>query len=97
MEITAVNRSASAPTAPTPVTPVEQSTEHRDVVRAVQALNASEMFGDEKQLVFRRDPETRRMVIRLIDRNTEEVLQQIPAEYVLRLAEDLKPKTPAPE
>jgi uncharacterized FlaG/YvyC family protein len=48
------------------------------------------MFGEENQLTFRRDPETQRMVVRVVNRETEEVVQQIPAEYVLRLAEDLK-------
>jgi uncharacterized FlaG/YvyC family protein len=30
------------------------------------------------------------MVVRIVNRNTKEVVSQIPPEYVLRLAEDLK-------
>jgi flagellar protein FlaG len=93
MEITAVDRSAQPQTAPVATIPVEQAAENRDVVRAIKALNGTEMFGEENQLMFRRDPETQRMVIRVVNRQTEEVVSQIPAEYVLRLAEDLKPKT----
>jgi len=94
MEITAVDRSALPSTVPVAAIPEAQA-ENRDVVRAVKALNGTEMFG-ENELIFRRDPETHRMVIRLINPQTEEVMAQIPAEYVLRLAEDLKPKSAAP-
>ena len=93
MEITGIDRSAQ-PIAAT-VTPItnDQAAENREVVRAVKALNATEMFGQENQLMFRRDPESQRMVVRVVNRKTEEVISQIPAEYLLRLAEDLKPKT----
>ncbi len=93
MEITAVDRSGLGMSAPAVNAPAPVPAENRDVVRAVKALNGSEMFGDEKELVFRRDPETNRMVIRLVNPKTDEVLAQIPAEYVLRLAEDLKGKS----
>lgn len=93
MEITAVDRSGQPLTAPTVSVPEAQEAENREVVRAVKAVNGAEMFGEEKQLVFRRDAETHRMVIRLVDRKTDEVVAQIPPEYVLRLAEDLKVKT----
>jgi len=92
MEITAVDRSAQASSVPAASAPVEQAAENREVVRAVKALNGTEMFGEDNQLMFRKDPETQRMVIRVVNRETEEVITQIPPEYVLRLAEDLKPK-----
>jgi len=92
MEITAIDRSAQPHAAPIPIIPVDQAAENREVVRAVKAVNATEMFGQENQLMFRRDPESQRMVVRVVNRKTEEVISQIPAEYLLRLAEDLKPK-----
>src|SRR3954468_22103630 len=92
MEITAIDRNAQPHAAPVATIPVDQAAQNREVVRAVKALNATEMFGQENQLVFRRDPETQRMVVRLVNRTTEEVVSQIPAEYLLRLAEDLRPK-----
>jgi flagellar protein FlaG len=97
MEINAIDRSAQPQTAPVATIPVEQAAENRDIVRAVKALNGTEMFGEENQLMFRRDPETQRMVVRVVNRETEEVVSQIPAEYVLRLAEDLKQKTASAE
>lgn len=92
MEISPVNRNVPAVAAPAEAIPVDQAAENREVVRAVKALNGTEMFGEENQLMFQRDPETQRMVIRVVNRKTDEVISQIPPEYVLRLARDLKPK-----
>jgi uncharacterized FlaG/YvyC family protein len=89
MEITALGTSAPPVAAPAdPVRP-DQAAENREVIRAVQALNGTEMFGQENQLTFQRDETTRRLVVRIVNRKTNEVISQIPPEYVLRLAEDL--------
>ncbi len=97
MEITAVDRSALPTATASAAVLADRAAGNREVVRAVKALNGTEMFGDENQLVFRRDPETGRMVVRLVNKTTEEVVAQIPEEYVLRLAEDLKPKSERPK
>ena len=96
MEISAIDRSALASSVPAAPAPMDHAAENREVVRAVKALNGTEMFGQDNQLTFRRDPETQRMVIRVVNRKTEEVVTQIPAEYVLRLAADLKKKAAPP-
>ena len=88
MDITTVNRSLPVTAAPAATTPVDNSS-NRDVVQAVKALNGAEMFG-ENELTFQKDPLTHRMVVKIINRNTQEVVMQIPPEYVLQLAEDLK-------
>jgi uncharacterized FlaG/YvyC family protein len=90
MEVTAINRGATGPHVPEPVTPVDRSSEHREVVKAVKAVNGTEMFGPENELRFQQDPETRKLVVRVVNRKTHDVISQVPAEYVLRLAEDLK-------
>jgi uncharacterized FlaG/YvyC family protein len=90
MDISAVNHSVAPLAAAAPVVPVEHSAENRDVVHAVKALNATEMFGQENVLMFQMDRQTRRMVVRVINRQTQEVVSQIPAEYILRLSEDLQ-------
>jgi uncharacterized FlaG/YvyC family protein len=89
MEISPIHRSAGAPAA-APVIPAEQSAENRDIIQAVKAVNGAELFGQDNQLMFQRDTATQRMVIRLVNRRTNEVISQIPPEYMLRLAEDLK-------
>jgi uncharacterized FlaG/YvyC family protein len=89
MDISAISRSSELPAA-APVTPVEHAVEQRDVVQAVKAVNAAGMFGQDTELTFQMDRQTHRMVVQMINRQTKEVMSQIPAEYVLRLREDLK-------
>ena len=65
-------------------------TENREIIQAVRAVNASANLGDNNELTFSLDRQTRRPVIRIVNRETNEVVLQIPNEQVLRLAEDLK-------
>jgi uncharacterized FlaG/YvyC family protein len=90
MDIAGISRVASDAHAPAPALPVDRSAEVRDAVRAVKALNGAEMFGPENELRFQKDPQTQRMVMRLVNRLTSEVVSQVPEEYVLRMAQDLK-------
>ncbi|HEY2016536.1 MAG TPA: flagellar protein FlaG [Bryobacteraceae bacterium] len=90
MDIAPTNRAEQAPATTTvPAIPAEQVTQNREVIKAVKALNGSEMFGDN-ELMFQRDSQTQKMIVRVVDRNTNEVISQIPPEYVLRLAQDSK-------
>jgi uncharacterized FlaG/YvyC family protein len=73
------------------VVPADATADGRDVVQAIKALNGTEMFGPENELRFQKDPKTKRMIVRLVNRKTQEVVTQVPAEYVLRLADDRKP------
>jgi len=90
MDIASVNRVTQPAPASVPAIPADVASENREVVQAVKALNGSQMFGDENQLTFQRDSQTQRMVVRVVNRKTNEVVSQIPPEYVLRLAADLK-------
>jgi uncharacterized FlaG/YvyC family protein len=69
---------------------VEQNEQDRELIRAAKAVNASDLLGRGNELTFLLDKGTGRMVIRLVNRKTREVVQQIPAEDLLRLAEALK-------
>ena len=75
-----------------PVTPLspEMRAKQAQLVRAVEAVNEARLFGENSELTFSLDRETRRPVMKIVDRETQEVIRQIPPEYVLRLAEDLK-------
>jgi uncharacterized FlaG/YvyC family protein len=90
MDITAINGGASGTHAPAPAVTADKAAEKREVVQAVKAVNGAEMFGAENELRFQKDPETQRFVVRVVNKKTDEVLSQIPEEYVLRLAKDLK-------
>ena len=72
---------------PAPLQPLSQ--DRRTLIQAVKAINASEMFGQENELTFSMDRAANRMVARIVNKNTREVLIQIPDEYVLRLAEEM--------
>jgi len=61
-----------------------------EVVTAVNEINKSELMGEGRQLNFTRDPETRRPVIQIIDQSTGDVIDQIPSQTVLDLAQQLK-------
>jgi len=89
MEMNPIQSAISA-AAVSPYTPPERIAEFGELIRAVKALNASDLLGNNRELSFGLDRETKRPVIRVVDRNTKEVIQQIPPEYALRLAEELE-------
>jgi Uncharacterized flagellar protein FlaG len=64
--------------------------EEREIIRAVKAVNRIQLFGDQNELTFVFDPESHKPLLRIIDRETNEVVRQIPADYVLQLARELK-------
>jgi len=72
-------------------TPTQRETisRHRELIQAVRALNKSEMFGQDNELTFVFDRNSHRPLLRIINRETKEVIQQIPPEHALRLAEEL--------
>jgi uncharacterized FlaG/YvyC family protein len=94
MDIPGVNNSMSVPVTQAPRIPPEVAAENRSLVRAVNALNGTKMFGHDNHLIFERDPYTKRMVLQVVNGKTHEVVFQIPSKEVLRLAEDLKPQQP---
>lgn len=87
MEISGVKNNQPLPVNVQTVAP-EIKAENREMIEAVKALNPAELFGENSELTFIIDRETRRPLVRIIDRETKEVLQQIPAEYALRMAEE---------
>jgi uncharacterized FlaG/YvyC family protein len=76
------------------VQPLQQShqfqQETREVARAVQKLNEVEFAGVSRELTIIVDPKTRRATVRIVDKETGEIVQQIPPEYVLRMAQEAK-------
>ena len=89
MDIAPLQRPGPALAAPTAPVDTQRAVENREVVQAVKAINAAEMFGSDSELTFMMDRMTQRPVIRLVDRETKDVIRQIPPEYVLRMAQDL--------
>jgi len=89
MDITGVNGVGQIPaTAPAPAAP-EKVAENRDIVQAVKAVNAASSFGDNNEVSFLLDRNTKLPVIRIVNKDTKEVVEQIPAESLLQLAAEL--------
>jgi uncharacterized FlaG/YvyC family protein len=65
-----------------------ESAQRRALMQAARSVNDSGQLG-HNQVVFSIDRATHRPIIRIEDRETHEVVLQVPPEYVLRLAQDL--------
>jgi uncharacterized FlaG/YvyC family protein len=89
MNISSIGPS-TAPVPAQPAAPQPLDDDQRALVHAVHAVNAAEMFGQDHELTFAFSRNSREAVVRIIDRKTNEVVEQIPGEHVLRLAEELK-------
>jgi len=61
----------------------------RELIRAVRAINKAEKLGSDSELTFVFDRESHRALVRIVDRETREVIRQIPPEYVLQMAREL--------
>jgi flagellar protein FlaG len=87
MDITSLQPVATSGAASSQVS-VEEAAQRRQVLQAAQSVNQSGVLG-QNQLVFTLDRQTHRAVIRVVDRTTQQVITQIPPEYVLQLAQNL--------
>jgi uncharacterized FlaG/YvyC family protein len=90
MEISAIGASAVLAGESSAATRSPEAREAQKLVQAVQKINQAQTFGYHSELVYLRDQQTGRPLVRIIDKTTKEVLTQIPPEHVLRMAEDLK-------
>ena len=81
--------SAAAAAAST-AAPIPEAEDRRTLIQAVHAVNEASLYGQENELSFAMDRATQRSVLRIVDRETRKVVQQIPSEQVLRLAEELQ-------
>jgi hypothetical protein len=60
------------------------------LVQAVQGMNDSQLSGEDGEWTLAIDQQTRLPVIRIISRQTDQVVMQLPAEYILQLQELLQ-------
>jgi uncharacterized FlaG/YvyC family protein len=90
MNIASSNPIASSILASSAAVPAQEAADRREVVQAAKSVNASGTLG-ENQLVFAVDPTTHHIVMRVENRNTHEVVLQVPPETVIQMAEDLPP------
>ena len=73
----------------------EARTEQVQLIKAVRAVNSAELFGQNTELTFVMDRQSKRPLLRLVDVRTKEIIRQVPMEYALRLAQAAKDKSVA--
>jgi len=91
MDITGTSGAAQAlalVSTPAPVPP-EQAASNRNLIQAVKAVNEAGTFGENNEITFQIDRNSHMPLIQIIDRSTKKVVEQIPPEYILQLAETL--------
>ena len=89
--MTALMGAAGAPaidaTVPQPVTP-DQRAQIQAVKAAAQTVNDSGQLGSGNQMSIFVDRKTNQAVVRVVNKQTGDVVLQIPNEQVLRMAEE---------
>ena len=70
-----------------------EAVQHKEVVQAARSINASGYLG-QNQIVFVMERGTNRAILRVVDRETNEVLLQLPPEAALRWARELNAGSP---
>jgi uncharacterized FlaG/YvyC family protein len=68
----------------------ETAASQRQLIQAVKAVNGAELFGQDSELTFVFDRQAHKMLVRVLNKRTREVVMQIPAEDVLRMAQEGK-------
>ncbi len=76
-----------------PSSAAPQAAKNREIARAVREINEGGGIGSSSELRFSIDRDSGQPLIRIVDRVTDEVITQIPAEAALRVAEVIKQMT----
>lgn len=68
-----------------PITP-EERVQQQQLIKAVASINSANLLGASTELTFSYGRQDRKMTLQIVDRNSKEVLRQVPSDDVLRLA-----------
>jgi uncharacterized FlaG/YvyC family protein len=79
----------SAPLSSLPTTQSDTAT-NRQIVTAVRQVNQSELLGQNRELIYRRDTKTGQMVVQTVNRSNGDVLDQLPLEVLLRMQAEIE-------
>jgi len=94
MAISPINLNISAATPVSPVhAPVTLTATNRQVAAAVQTLNDNGAAGPGRAFSIAIDSKTRVPVVRIVDSATNQLIEQIPSQYILDLAQQIDQET----
>ena len=79
----------TAPVGETQLDPKERA-ERSALVQATRTVNEAQSFGPNSEVTFSLDRTTHKPILQIVDRQTREVIQQLPPEYLLRMAAQLR-------
>lgn len=68
----------------------QQRAEQDQLIKSVSAVNEAKVFGESTELTFSFDRRSNKLILQLVDRETKEIVRQIPPEFLRRLADDVK-------
>ncbi len=85
-----INREQRAASAFVESLPEAIAVQNSELVQAVRAVNATELFGNKSELTFVIDRRTKMALVRVVDKESGEIVRQFPPEYLLALSEELR-------
>ena len=68
--------------------PPTEAVNRRALIKAAAVINRTGTLGARNELVFSIDPASLQAVMHVVNRNTRDVIQELPPEHVLRIAAD---------
>ena len=74
------------------VEPLLRQPEKKEIIEAVRAVNKAELFGQQNEVTFVLDRRSQKVLVRIVNKETRELVRQIPDEYLKHLVSDLKEK-----
>jgi uncharacterized FlaG/YvyC family protein len=69
--------------------PKPTSQDQKTLIQAVKTVNSAQLFGQENELTFIIDRAANIAVVRIVNKKTGAVVQQIPSAQVLKLADEV--------
>ena len=75
-----------------PAVPLLRQPEKKAIIEAVRAVNKAELFGQKNEVTFVVDRRSQKVLVRIVNKETRELVRQIPNEYLQSLASDLRTK-----
>jgi uncharacterized FlaG/YvyC family protein len=79
-----------------PAAAAESRARTQAVAAAVRTINESGIVGPDRQVTFSTDSASRELVVRVVDKQSKDVLVQWPSEYALNLAQEYRKEHPVP-
>ncbi|HVO99242.1 MAG TPA: flagellar protein FlaG [Bryobacteraceae bacterium] len=86
--ISSIACQVNATTASARSQPKPPTQDQKALIQAVKAVNTAEMFGQENEVTFKIDRTAGIAVVRVVNKKTGALVQEIPSEQILKMAEE---------